>query len=158
VVRPGEAFKDVALEPLTVPGVPHQLPSLRGQHVLVVDDDGELREYLRQHLEQAGANVTLAASAASGLRALKEHPVTVLISDIEMPITNGLELIKLVRRTMSHAHLPAIAVSAHMRPDDAKAAVDAGFDLHVGKPVDVAQLVTAIDALAAIRGQAEMER
>ena len=157
-VRPGESFDDApSVQSVTLPTAPQHLPSLRGQHVLVVDDDDELREYLRRHLEQAGATVTLAASAASGLRLLKEHDVTVLVSDIEMPTTNGLELIKTVRRTMSNALLPAVAVSAHVRPDDAKAAVDAGFDLHVAKLVDMAQLVTAIDALAAIRGQAELE-
>jgi two-component system CheB/CheR fusion protein len=59
---------------------------------------------------------------------------------------------------MPNAHLPAIAVSAHVRTEDAKAAVDAGFDLHVAKPVDIAQLVTAIDALATLRDQAASAR
>jgi signal transduction histidine kinase len=158
-VKPGEAFDETASEVPVVPPValPQSLPNLGGRHVLVVDDDPDLREYLRRQLEQAGATVSTAPDVDVGLRLLRDQDVTVLVSDIEMPGTGGLDLIKSVRQQKANAHLPAIAVSAHVRPDDAKAAIEAGFDLHLAKPVDMAQLVTAIDALSAIRGQAEFE-
>jgi signal transduction histidine kinase len=156
-VRPGETFEEKPPAPVLPDATSRQaLPSLNGHHILVVDDDPELREYLRRQLEQAGARVTLAETADQGLRELRHRDVTVVVSDIEMPQTDGLELIKTVRNRMPNAHLPAIAVSAHVRPDDAKAAIEAGFDMHLAKPVDMAQLVTAIDALSAIRNQAEL--
>jgi CheY-like chemotaxis protein len=158
-VKPGEAFEEKPPAPVVPETASRQaLPSLEGQHVLVVDDDPELREYLRRQLEQSGARVTLAETAEVGLHLLRKRDVTVVVSDIEMPKTNGLAMIRTVRQRMPHAHLPAIAVSAHVRPDDAKAALEAGFDLHLAKPVDMAQLVTAIDALSALRNQAGLEQ
>ncbi len=74
-----------------------------------------------------------------------------LVSDLAMPDIGGGELVRRVRATPATAALPAIALSAHVRSDEATAALAAGFDLHIGKPVDVAQLVTAIDALARIK-------
>jgi signal transduction histidine kinase len=155
-VKPGEAFDETPPELPIVPvaALSQSLPNLAGQHVLVVDDDPDLREYLRRQLEHAGATVSVAANAEAGLRLVRESDVTVLVSDIDMPVKDGRDLIKAVRQHDSNPHLPAIAVSAHVRSDDAKAAIDAGFDLHVAKPIDMAQLITAIDALLAIRGAA----
>jgi signal transduction histidine kinase len=156
-VRPGEKFEEKP-PPAVVPDTTSRqsLPSLRGHHVLVVDDDPELREYLRRQLEKAGAKVTLADTAENGLHLLRQRDVTVVVSDLEMPVTDGHELVRTMRKRMPNANLPAIAVSAHVRPEDAKAAIEAGFDLHLAKPVDMAQLVTAIDALSALRNQAEL--
>ncbi|MBA3270206.1 MAG: response regulator [Acidobacteria bacterium] len=76
---------------------------------------------------------------------------SVLVSALTLPGMDGLELVTRIRATSEIIALPAIAMSAHVRPDEVTAALAAGYDLHVGKPVDVAQLVTAIDGLARIK-------
>ena len=120
--------------------------------VLVVDDEQDSREFLSLLLRQAGADVSVAPSGAAALRILQQGGITVLISDLTMPSMDGRDLVRQMRDNPATAQTPAIAVSAHVRPDEASAALAAGYDLHVGKPVDVAQLVTAIDALTNIRG------
>jgi signal transduction histidine kinase len=154
VMQPGERFGE---EPdTTLRGVPdndvQSLPSLVGQHVLVVDDEQDGRDFLALLLRQAGARVSLASNGTAALELLERGGITVLISDLTMPSMDGYDLARRLRELKGGAHIPAIAVSAHVRPDEASAALSAGYDLHVGKPVDVAQLVTAIDALTNIRG------
>ena len=130
---------------------PERLPSLMGHHILLVDDDADTLEFLGLLLREAGATVSAATSAVAALELLDRSDISVLVSDVEMPDVTGFDLIQRVRRHAKGAHLPAIAVSAYVRPDQATAALAAGFDLHVGKPVDVGQLVTAIDALVGMR-------
>jgi CheY-like chemotaxis protein len=127
------------------------LPGLAGRHVLVVDDEGDTLQFIGLLLQESGATVSLAKSGAEALDILDHVEVDVLLSDLEMPTMDGFELARCVRESAKSRHLPAIAVSAHVRPDEAAAALSAGFDLHVAKPVDVSQLVTAIDTLVALR-------
>jgi hypothetical protein len=102
-------------------------------------------------LQEAGAKVSLARSGLEALDILDHADVDVLLSDLEMPNMDGYELARRVRESPKGRHMPAIAVSAHVRPDEAAAALSAGFDLHVAKPVEAPQLVTAIDTLATFR-------
>jgi CheY-like chemotaxis protein len=67
-----------------------------------------------------------------------------------MPKVDGLELIRTLRQRPKGARVPAIALTAHVRTEQAQAALAAGYDLHVAKPVDIVQLATTIDALTAM--------
>jgi signal transduction histidine kinase len=155
VARPNEHFdaRDGAAraDRPVPPQSPASLPSLEGHHVLLVDDEPDGREFLALLLRQAGAKVSTSASGEDGFQQLEQGGVTVLVSDLRMPGMDGLDLVRKVRTLKDGWQLPAIAVSSNVRADEAAAALSAGYDLHVGKPIDVAQLVTAIDALAGIK-------
>lgn len=122
---------------------------LSGVHVLVVDDEPDARDVFETVLKQGGATVSAAASASEALDLLSSERPTVLLSDIAMPGVDGLELIDTVRnRTDWAADIPAGAVTAHARGVDRDSALARGYDLHVVKPVEPAELLRAVERLA----------
>jgi len=126
---------------------------LAGLHVLVVDDEADARDLARLAFEQAGARVTLAASALEALATMDAGPVDVLVSDIGMPGTNGYVLLETVRGR-GGASIPAIALTAYARLEDRERALKAGFQLHVPKPIDPVRLVRAVALVASRSGSA----
>jgi PAS domain S-box-containing protein len=131
---------------------PHDLGHtlLAGRRVLVVDDEPDGREMLALLLRSHGARVVTAASAEEGLHSLLSHMPEVLISDIGMPHVDGYELMRRVRACDSEAcrRIPAIALTAFARAEDAAKARSAGFQMHMAKPVEPAALISSIMALA----------
>ena len=119
--------------------------SLASIRVLVVDDDPGSREAVRALLEQAGADVETAASAADARRYLRTTPTDVLISDIAMAEENGYALIQSLRA--EGLMLPGIALTAYARREDAEKAYAAGFDVHLPKPVDPEVLISVLSAV-----------
>jgi CheY-like chemotaxis protein len=119
---------------------------LRGTRVLIVDDDDDTRELLGEVLSEAGASVVRAASASQALVQLRAEPPHVLISDIGMPFEDGYSLLRRVRSLPPErgGDVPAIALTAYARREDVTAAQDAGFQLHVVKPVRPEQLLQAV--------------
>jgi len=125
------------------------LPSLDGVEVLVVDDEADARDLLTRILEHSGASVLLASSAAEALQILRSSRPDVLVSDIGMPDADGYELIRSVRRLGNGgSDLPAIALTAFARAEDRVRALDAGYQMHIPKPVAPGALVTAVARLA----------
>jgi signal transduction histidine kinase len=124
-------------------------PSLDGVAVLVVDDDEDTRELLARSLRRAGARVEAASGAEEALTRLAVAAPDVLLSDIAMPATTGYDLIAAVRARPALRGLPSIALTAYGREEDRERALAAGFDLHLGKPVEPAALVRAVALLAA---------
>lgn len=128
--------------------------SLRGSRVLVVDDDPEVLATLQIILGDRGASVHTAATYEQALEAIASFEPHVLVSDLGMSGHSGYELIHEVRRREGPGRrLPAIALSAFSRQQDVQKALDAGFDLHCAKPLQPAQLVSAIEHVC----QAEQE-
>ena len=116
---------------------------LDGVSVLVVEDEGDARELLQLVLSQCGANVHAVADAASALVRLREGRFDLIISDIGLPGTDGLALIREFRESEANGHrTPAIALTAYTRAVDRTRALQAGFNAHVPKPVDANELVT----------------
>ncbi|PYR57941.1 MAG: histidine kinase [Acidobacteria bacterium] len=126
------------------------LASLAGTHVLAVDDDPDARRLLQEILEAAGARVTTASSASAAFDAVRESRPDVLVADLGMPIVDGYELIKRLRQSGDAAvrAIPAAALTAYARSEDRAKALETGFELHLAKPIDPAELVAAIRALA----------
>ena len=126
-----------------------QLPQLSDVHVLVVDDEEDARLLLQTVLEQLGARVTLASSAAEALAAMAKEVPDVLVSDIGMPTQDGYDLIREVRKLPPEAggNVPATALTAYARAEDRRQTIDAGFTMHVSKPVDPAELVAVLSSL-----------
>jgi PAS domain S-box-containing protein len=135
-------------------GVHNYLPlecpeRLDGLKVLAVDDEADTREVIRVVFEQCGAKVTCASSAAEALRLLEELRPDVLISDIGMPEEDGYELIAKVRALPVErgGKIPAVALTAYARAEDRLRALRAGYQMHVPKPVELAELVAIVARL-----------
>jgi CheY-like chemotaxis protein len=124
-------------------------PELAGLKVLLVDDETDTLDLLTVMLAQCGAEVRACASSPEALAALSWKP-DVLVSDIGMPVEDGYALIRQIRtREANHqGRLPAIALTAYAREEDRVRALRAGFQMHVAKPINPAELVTVIASLA----------
>jgi PAS domain S-box-containing protein len=149
--RPAEE-PDASRE-LSPPSVPPSAPraelaSLAGLRVLIVDDQPDARHLLRALLTDRGAEVAEAASVAEALAALDGFAAHVLVSDIAMPGEDGISLVRRVRaRADAIGGTPAIALTAFTRADQRAAALQAGFDAHLSKPLDPEELVETVARL-----------
>ena len=130
--------------------------SLAGLRVLVLDDEEDARVVVTRLLEDAGAAVTAAGSAAEAERLLEEGLVPdVVVSDIGMPERDGYAFIQAVRNMPPPLRtVPAAALTALARLDDRKRALLSGFQTHLAKPVDPAELVATVASLAGRTGRA----
>jgi PAS domain S-box-containing protein len=128
----------------------HRDIDLAGLTVLVVDDDPDARDLARRVLEQFGAQVNTAASAAEGLEQLAERRPDVLVSDIGMPGTDGYAFMRQVRSqdTSRAGPLAAIALTAFTRAEDQRQAIEAGYQAHLTKPVDPWDLAATVAMLS----------
>jgi PAS domain S-box-containing protein len=126
---------------------------LDGLRILVVDDEADARRLLVKVLQDAGAIVTAASSAAEAMEALPKTRPDVLVSDIGMPDMDGLDLIRKVRASGHQAkELPAVALTAFVHKSDQRQALLAGFQVHVPKPVDPHDLLAVVASLAGRTG------
>jgi PAS domain S-box-containing protein len=123
---------------------------LDGVRILVVDDEADTRDLLATLLRQYGAQVTTAHSAQAALQAIVQQPSDVLVSDIGMPGEDGYALIRQIRSlpATQGGQTPAVALSAYARPEDRIQALQAGYQTHLAKPVEPAELVAVIASLA----------
>ena len=119
---------------------------LQGVAVLVVDDEPDARELFAAVLAQHGAVVHTAASVRDALDVLATFRPAVLVADIGMPGEDGYSLIRRMRSAKDS--VPAIALTAYARPEDRRRALDAGFEMHLPKPVEPRELVEAVAGLA----------
>jgi len=128
------------------PELPIKLPRLlEGIKVLVVDDELDARDLLDFILQKAGATVELAASTAEALELLGVSQPDLLVADIGMPGEDGYELIRRVRASsQAFALLPAMALTAYARAEERAQAFSAGFQFHMTKPVEPAELIATI--------------
>jgi signal transduction histidine kinase len=125
-------------------------PQLHALRVLVVDDEADARELLGTLLRDCSAEVEAAASVPEALAVLGKFRPEVLISDLAMPEQDGFDLIRHVRTLPPEAggRIPAVALSAYARAEDRRRALLAGFNIHVAKPVDPAELLVVVASLA----------
>ena len=131
---------------------PVALPRLDGVHAFVVDDEADARDLLRRVLEDQGASVTLFDSAQAALDALGSSRPTVIVSDIGMPEMDGHQMMRTLRATEPReSRIPALALTAFARAEDRKRALLAGFQAHLAKPFDVAELVLLVADLVGRR-------
>ena len=123
---------------------------LDGLHVLVVDDDADGRTLTSLMLTDLGARVTAAASARDAHQILSVQRPDVVVSDIGMPDEDGYSLIRQIRRHEAEhgGFLPAIALTGYAGDDEQSRILVAGFQAHVPKPLDPAQLTAVITRVA----------
>ncbi len=120
--------------------------SLRSLHVMVIDDEASVRDLLALTLAKCGASVTMASSVEDALALLPNLSPDVVVSDIAMPGLDGYDFIRQLRALVrpGGADLPVIALTAYASLQDRNRALEAGFDRHLTKPVDPAELVRTI--------------
>jgi len=128
---------------IALPVVPQA--ALAGSHILTVEDNEDISTLLAIIFQTAGAEVTSLSSASKALDLLKNNAFTAVVSDIGMPEMSGLEFMRRLRARGDR--IPGIALSAFATSKDEQAALDAGFDLFVSKPVHPARLVSGITRL-----------
>ena len=132
-----------------------RVPRLDGIAALVVDDDKETRDAMKSLLTALGASVNTVETADRAIACLAEATPDVLISDLGMPGRDGYSLIKEIRAQEksdeSAEHLPAVALTAYGRVEDRVEIFSSGFDSHVIKPVDPAELAAVVKRLVEAR-------
>ncbi|MEW6100200.1 MAG: ATP-binding protein, partial [Pseudomonadota bacterium] len=136
----------------TVPAGELRKFSLEGCRVLLVEDDEDARDLLAAVIAAAGAEVESAASADDGLVLARGLPFDVIVSDIGMPGRDGYQFIEALRneeRAAGKPPVPAVALTAYARVEDRMKALSQGFQMHVAKPVEPAELLAVI---ANVRG------
>jgi CheY-like chemotaxis protein/anti-sigma regulatory factor (Ser/Thr protein kinase) len=123
--------------------------SLEGVRVLFVDDDADARALITAMLTQGGVEVRTADSATEALDACDEWLPDILISDIGMPGEDGYMMMEKLRERECErgGHIPAIALTAYGRREDRRRALSAGYDSHVPKPVEPAELLMVVASL-----------
>jgi CheY-like chemotaxis protein len=124
--------------------------TLKGVRVMMVDDEADARNLVQRLLEDYGARVVTAASAAEALEHLKTSRFDVLVSDIGMPGEDGYAFLRRVRALGRErgGNIAALALTAYARAEDRVRAVLAGFQMHTAKPVEAVELVTMVASLA----------
>jgi signal transduction histidine kinase/CheY-like chemotaxis protein len=132
-----------------VPDPMRDVQALAGLRLLVVDDENDAREWIGRVLSDSGADVRLLASPGDALEQLAQFRPDVLVSDIGMPGIDGYELIRQVRAMPATlgGETPAIALTAFARNEDRARALAAGYQLHLGKPIDEEELVAAVASM-----------
>jgi PAS domain S-box-containing protein len=125
-------------------------PSLKNLKVLVVDDEADGREVASTILLQAQAEVRMAKSASEALEVMDEWRPDVLVADIGMPVVDGYALIKQIRSRSPQrgGSVAAAALTAYARTQDRLRVLSAGYQMHVPKPIQPAELVTVVASLA----------
>lgn len=122
-------------------------PAPKTFRLMIVEDDPDTLEMLRATLEARGFSVIACESAVQTLEFASASQVDLIISDIGMPEMDGFQMIKELREVEGYQNVPAIALSGYASQKDAKTAMAAGFNAHVSKPVDPAELIIMVNGL-----------
>lgn len=124
----------------------NNFPALDGLRVLLVDDNIDNLELIAIILEQYGTEVITAASAAEAIQAIARSIPDILISDIAMPLEDGYSLIRQIRNLPPEKGglIPAIALTAYAKHEDRLLALEAGFQMHIPKPIDPDELIAVV--------------
>ncbi|MFW9260047.1 chemotaxis protein CheB [Nostoc sp. CALU 546] len=153
-LMPPEITPPTYLEPSILSETPDTLDgknpplTLEGLCILSVDDQEDSRDLLKWMLEEFGAEVVVVTSAKEAIAALTESPgkYDVLLADIGMPDEDGYSLIRQVRalETEAGGQIPAAAITAYATEQERQRAIDAGFQMHLAKPIELTELVLMI--------------
>jgi CheY-like chemotaxis protein len=120
-------------------------PSLA--HILIVEDDEDTLELLQSTFKTKGFRVTTCQSAQEALQIAPANSIDLILSDIGMPHMDGFEMMKALRQLPNMTEVPAIALSGYVSQKDTRMALDAGFNAHISKPVEPAELLNTIARL-----------
>jgi PAS domain S-box-containing protein len=139
---------------------PWDTVTLDAIRILVVEDEPDTRDFLKRLLEGHGAEVVVAGSVAEALSLFKIERPDMLISDIGLPQIDGYDLVQQIRAGDAEAArgIPAIALTAYARGEDRMRALRAGYQVHIAKPVEPAELLAAIASFVGLIGAQRRRR
>lgn len=120
---------------------------MAGERILFVDDEGQIRKLLQTYLERRGYRVTIATDGYEALLAIKRETPDLVITDVNMPNMNGLELTRRLRSEHKTARVPIIMLSARKAADDVLTGYAQGADEYVPKPVEMSLLSAKVEVL-----------
>jgi CheY-like chemotaxis protein len=121
----------------------------KGIRVLIVDDDLVNLELLLTVLEGEGFEVFAVSDAVSAVEAARRQQPHIILMDVQLPVTDGLEATRILKADPRTADIPVVAVTAHVRADDQERCKEVGCVLHVAKPIDTRKLPGLIRELLA---------
>ncbi|HVD30772.1 MAG TPA: response regulator [Methylomirabilota bacterium] len=135
---------------------------MAGERVLFVDDEEQIRKLLSTWLTRHGYEVTVANDGWEALKAVRTKAPDLVITDVNMPNMNGLELTRRLRADHRTARIPVIMLSARKQADDVLTGYAEGADEYIPKPVEMAVLAAKVEVLirrfATTRGEAVAKR
>jgi signal transduction histidine kinase/ActR/RegA family two-component response regulator len=147
VVRLPAITSDVPSDTAPRISAPRDLPQQKQPRVLVVDDNEDSAEMLAEILMATGYSARVAHDAPDALRLANEFLPQLAVLDIGLPVIDGYELARRLRRCAPLSRIRLIALTGYGQAEDVRRARDAGFDKHFVKPVDIVQLQAAVGAL-----------
>ena len=153
VMLPTSAEARLESSPDTIPNEAMQgRESLNGIRILVVEDEPDTCEFLNRLLRGYGADVVTARSAAEALSRIGDDKVDLVVSDIGLPDVDGYDLMQRIRMLPPHrgGATPALALTAYARTEDRTRAFRAGYQAHLAKPIEPAELVATISSFAGL--------
>ena len=115
--------------------------------VLVVDDNEINRQIAKELLEQAGLAVTVVGNGREAVECVRRQPVSLVLMDVQMPVMDGLEMIRKIKENNNICHIPIIVLSAKASLDDRIAGLEQGIDDYITKPFSATYLKTRIASL-----------
>ncbi len=138
--------------PETIFGAPPAQPltniapyaALKGKRILVTDDNALNREVATDFLELVGAHVVTAINGVDAIRQLESQDFDAVLMDMHMPVMNGLEAVREIRKQARWAQLPIIALTAQAQEEDLRRSLEAGMNGHLTKPIDEAALYSSL--------------
>jgi len=119
-------------------------------HLLIVEDDAEMRDLLRKVLEKEGYRISVAGDGREAIASLSRKPYDLVVTDMLMPDDGGLELLRAIRQT--HPTLPVIIITAFGDWGSYSRALELGAAAFISKPLKMAELIAAIQTALAGRG------
>jgi PAS domain S-box-containing protein len=137
------------LETMRLEDTDREMTQLTGIRVLFVEDDNDGREMIAHLLRDYGADVEAVGSAHEAIRAFDTRPFDIILSDLEMPGEDGYSLVQRIRARQAQGptRTPAVAITAYGGAGDRARAMAAGFDRHIVKPIDVADVIMTVATL-----------
>ncbi len=142
------------VRPASLPGAGERRLALAGLRLLVVEDNAINRQIAGELLEAEGAQVEMACDGAEGVAAVRaaDPPFDAVLMDIQMPVMDGYSATAAIRAEPRFARLPIIAMTANAMAGDRRACLAAGMNEHIGKPFDLAVLVSKLQQQTALAG------
>lgn len=115
--------------------------------ILIIDDNRKHRKLLRVVLQSNGYETIEAENGEDGIKLAKEKNPSLILMDVQMPVMDGITVMKILKSEKSMAGIPIIALTSHAMKGDKERFLEAGFDGYISKPIDINDLMKAIEKI-----------
>jgi CheY-like chemotaxis protein len=126
---------------------PFETPDFSGYRALLAEDNEVNQLVARKFLEKAGLRVDIANNGLEAIKRLERDVFDVVLMDIQMPVMDGLEATRIIRKRPELANIPIVAMTAHAMAGDREISLEAGMSDHVTKPIDFAELFSLLEKI-----------